>query len=200
MKLLSRTVEWTGWSISGHQLELLDRFGAWLRVEGIRGGGLGPNEGERIRERHLADSLLFAVGWSTPRPPPRVIDLGSGVGLPGVPLAILWPESQVTLVERGGRRAALARRGIRALGLGNVVVEETDAATFGGEAEMVVARAAAHPGLVRRWALDCVASGGVVVIGGSHQRAPVAEAGEEIVAVPAGVLDHPVWLRMMTPT
>lgn len=199
MDAIERAAVWSGWTLRDGQKEALSSFAAWLRIEGIRGGGLGPNETERVEDRHLADSLLFAVGWPPPDPPARVLDLGSGVGLPGVPLGILWPGSQVTLVERGGRRATLARRGIRALGLENVVVLEGDAATVSARAELVVARASAHPALVGEWAMRLVTAEGVVVIGGSHRSPPRAEAGEEIVVVPPEVLDHPVWLRMMVP-
>lgn len=200
MDVVRRAAAWTGWPLSVQQVELLGRFGVWLRGEAIAGGGLGPNEAERIEERHLADSVLFAIGWPPPDPPARVIDLGSGVGLPGVPLAILWPTSEVNLVERGGRRATLARRGVRTLGIENVMVTEGDAAQVEGRADLVVARAAADPQLVGEWANRLLGPGGRCVIGGSHQSAPRPFAGEEILVVPPEILDHPVWLRMMAPT
>jgi len=55
-----------------------------------------------------------------------VIDVGSGVGLPGIPLAILWPDTTVRLVERSGRRARLLRRAVRILDLENAHVDEGD--------------------------------------------------------------------------
>ena len=198
--MVRRAAAWTGWPLSSQQVDLLRRFGTWLRNEAIEGGGLGPNEAERIEERHLADSLLFAIGWPPPAPPACVIDLGSGVGLPGVPLAILWPTAKVNLVERGERRAALARRGIRTLGIQNVTVTEGDAAHLEGQADLVVARAVAEPEVVGEWAHSVLGRKGRWVIGGSHHTAPRPSAGEQILAVPPEILDHPVWLRMMAPT
>jgi 16S rRNA (guanine527-N7)-methyltransferase len=70
--------------------------------------------------RHLLDSLnpisLF------PSPPGAALDIGSGGGLPGIPLAIVWPASRVVLVESRERKAAFLERATRVLGLKNVRV------------------------------------------------------------------------------
>lgn len=197
LDVVVRAVTWAGWSLDEGQLRLLERFGDWLRDEAIPAGGVGPNEAERISGRHLADSLLFAGAWPPPDPPATVVDLGSGVGLPGVPLAILWSQSLVSLVERSGRRVDLMRRLGRMLDLGNVDVIHGDAARVEVTADLVVARGAAEADVVTRWGRRLVLPGGRVVIGGSHTAPPVALDGETIIAVPADVLDHPVWLRMM---
>ena len=57
---------------------------------------------------------------------PRVADVGSGAGLPGIPLAISLPEAEFTLIERMGRRAGFLRDALAVLGLPNVRVEETE--------------------------------------------------------------------------
>ncbi|HJR91601.1 MAG TPA: RsmG family class I SAM-dependent methyltransferase [Acidimicrobiia bacterium] len=200
MGIFGRVSDWTGWELDGQQLLLLRRYADWLVSEAIPAGGLGPNEGERVIERHVADALLFSAGWSPPGPPTRVVDLGSGVGLPGIPLAILWGDAEVILIERSGRRADLLRRAARVLGLANVAVRAEDAARVELEADLVVARAAADPGLVFEWGARLIRPGGRIVIGGSHVEPPVPMEGEVIRAVPAGILDHPAWLRMMAPS
>lgn len=197
MTPVKRAAAWAGWDLNDSQLHALQRYGDWLREEAIVAGGLGPNEAERILERHLADSLLFAGGWRRPRPPRSVADLGSGVGLPGIPLAILWPTATVYLVERAGRRTRLLRRAIRVLALEVEVVEADASRVDLAGIEMVVARAAATPAETLVWAGRLLASGGVAVIGGSHVERPQPCAGEEILAVPPEVLDRPVWLRIM---
>lgn len=197
MTPVKRAAAWAGWDLNETQLHTLRRYGEWLWEEAIVAGGLGPNEGERIVERHLADSLLFAGGWRRPRPPRSVADLGSGVGLPGIPLAILWPTTTVYLVERAGRRTRLLRRAVRILALEMEVVESDASRIDLAGIEMVVARAAAPPAESLEWANRLLGTGGVAVIGGSHVERPQPCAGEEILAVPPEVLDRPVWLRIM---
>ncbi len=160
-------------------------------------GALGRNEGSRLETRHLADSLLFAGAWTSPSPPPRLADLGSGAGLPGLPLAVLWSDTQVHLIERRASRADLIRRGVETLGLENVTVHQADAARVELEVEMVVARAAAPPETVAGWARSMLAPGGVLAMGGSWQEAPVPGPDQEVVEVPDWVLDRPVWIRIM---
>ncbi|CAN5273983.1 hypothetical protein BH18ACT5_BH18ACT5_01170 [soil metagenome] len=89
----------------------LDRLQGWLATEAITAGGLGRGEASQIEERHLADSLMYAGGWLTP--PSACVDLGSGVGLPGLVLAVVWPETRFTLLDRSQGRCDLARRAAR---------------------------------------------------------------------------------------
>ncbi len=197
---IAQAAQWAGASIDEDQLGLWEGYALWLEREATAAGGIGPNEIGRIRSRHIADSLLFAALWTSEGPPLTLLDLGSGVGLPGIPLAILWPYTRVRLLDRSGRRCDLARRAVRTLGL-SIEVVEAEASTFPGPgADMVVARATAPPERVLQWARRLLLPGGVVVIGGSHTRPPQPVAGETIVAVPAKVLDRPVWLRMMAAT
>src|SRR5680860_1148391 len=93
----------------------LGRLHRWLATEAVEAGGLGPNEVDQITQRHIGDSAAFAC--QVPKAPDSLIDLGSGVGLPGAVLAILWPRTSVTLLDRSGRRADLARRMTRVVGL-----------------------------------------------------------------------------------
>lgn len=195
--ILQRAATWAGWPLSDAQLSLLHRMEEWLREEAIPSGSLGPNEGTRLLARHIGDSLLFAAGWRGESPPPRVADLGSGAGLPGLPLAVLWPESAFTLVERRRSRAELIERGVRTLQLENVDVVKADAARVDLQVELVVARAAAAPSRVAELARPWLVEGGSLVAGGSWMAAPDAGPGEEVLAVPAEVLDRPVWLRIM---
>lgn len=198
---MERAAAWAGWPLHSSQVERLHRLEAWLREEAMSAGGLGPNEGSRLETRHLADSLLFAAGWRRPHPPSRLVDLGTGVGLPGIPLAILWPETAGLLVDRAERRVDLARRAVRVLGLENVEVRRGDAGTMevGRGADLVVTRAVGPAEEVGRWGRRWLTPGGVMVMAGSHHRVPPAGPGEEIVTVPPGILDRPVWLRMMAP-
>lgn len=86
--------------------------------------------GRELVVKHILDSLaphavlMSLLGDSAE---PRVADLGSGAGLPGIPLAIAFPDIQVALVERGGRRVGFLRNCVALLGASNVTVLERDA-------------------------------------------------------------------------
>ena len=78
--------------------------------------------------KHILDSLapLRILQNLMKSPAARIADIGSGAGLPGIPLAICMPGVNFTLVERMGRRAGFLRDVIAVLGLSNVNVEEKD--------------------------------------------------------------------------
>jgi 16S rRNA G527 N7-methylase RsmG len=198
---LIRAANWSGLTLEAAQVGRLETFSQWLLEEAIPAGGLGPEEGGRIVDRHVGDALVFAGAWRGEHPG-TLLDLGSGVGLPGIPLAIAQPETEVTLVDRSGGRCRLARRAIRVLGLANVQVRETDAARVGGRYDIVTFRAFLPPAKAFGVAAGVLAPGGVAVGGASRTRAPERTAfGDrevEVIAVPAGVLDSPAWLLRMT--
>ena len=85
--------------------------------------------------RHLLDSLSIAAalralaaeaghGAAPSTSPFRVLDLGSGAGLPGLPLAVALPELRFVLLDGNGKKASFCRHAVRALGLPNVEVVE----------------------------------------------------------------------------
>lgn len=101
-------------------LQLLTRYG--LLVEEWAGRLSIISKGDRgeIFTRHVLDSLnpisLFVA------PPRTALDVGSGAGFPGVPLAIVWPTTQWYLVESRAKKAGFLEKAVRELGLGNVKV------------------------------------------------------------------------------
>lgn len=75
--------------------------------------------------RHLLDSLAVLPALrALPRPVQRLIDVGSGAGLPGIPLALACPEWQVDLLDSNGKKARFLRHAVRTLGLRNAQVME----------------------------------------------------------------------------
>ena len=93
--------------------------------------------------RHLLDSLAMHPYVQ----PGALADLGTGPGLPGIPLAIAKPELQVTLVESNGKKARFLREAVRQLKLGNARVAESRAEALAepGAYTQITARAG-HPG------------------------------------------------------
>lgn len=183
-----------GLELGDAQLGQLSRYADWLVKEAITAGGLGPSEGSRIESRHIADSLLFSVGFE--EVPAVVRDLGSGVGLPGIPLAIAYPDTHFQLVDRSGRRIDLVKRASRILDLPNVSVALGEIASFQGEVPGIVSRASLPPDLMVAVAERQLQPGGTIVLGGSWKNKPV-RASWETREIRIPVLDHVVWLLIM---
>lgn len=95
-------------------LALLARWNATYNLTAIR----DPRE---MLTKHLLDSLAIAPFL---REIATLADLGTGPGLPGIPLAIALPSLQVTLVESNGKKARFLREAVRRLGLPNAAVFE----------------------------------------------------------------------------
>ena len=112
--------------------------------------------------RVLIEGSLVAVPHIEKVPGP-IVDVGSGGGAPGVPLAAAFPSRPVTLLEANGRKVAFLQR--VAADLPNVCVvrsraEEHPADTFA----VVVARALAPPPIAAEWCLPLAQLGGIVVL------------------------------------
>jgi 16S rRNA (guanine527-N7)-methyltransferase len=81
---------------------------------------ISKNDRGTLYTRHILDSLNLLSLF--PAPPECSLDIGSGGGLPGIPLAIAWPGARVVLLEGREKKAAFLERTARALGLRNVRV------------------------------------------------------------------------------
>jgi len=183
-----------GLELSERELDLLATYGEWLSTEGYRAGGIGPGEVSRIETRHLADSLLFATPFDSGVG--HVIDLGTGVGLPGIPLAIIMPDTSFSLIDRSQRRIDLASRVLRILELENCQAVLGEIEELDLEADAVVARASLPPDRLRGVIPHLIRPGGLAVVGGSWRERPV-HAGWQTMEIPPDVLDRPIWLLMM---
>lgn len=193
MKPIDRVLDFLHLNLDDRQHQQLLTFGQWLATEAVAAGGIGSGDLSRLDSRHLADSLLFA---SQLGPVAEVWDLGSGVGLPGIPLAIVRPETSFVLIDRSGRRVNLARRAVRVLGLENCQVKREEIGSLTGRAPALVARASLSPDRLRPIAEHLLPPGGVMVTGGSWIRRPQPE-GWVAIEIPEDVLGQPVWLLKM---
>jgi 16S rRNA (guanine527-N7)-methyltransferase len=172
--------------VFGEALPLAERYVELLAGPGIERGLLGPREVPRLWDRHVLNSALLAdliPQGST------VADLGSGAGLPGIPLALARPDLTVTLVEPLLRRVTFLTEVVDELGRmpgdaaeGLEVVraraeELRDRRTF----DVVTARALAPLTKLLGWAIPLVAPGGALLaLKGSSARREIDEAGVEL--------------------
>jgi len=130
-----------------------------------------------------------------------IVDVGSGGGAPGIPLAVALPDQQVTLLEANGRKCAFLREVTRELANVEVVqgrAEEQETEKFG----VAVAKALAAPPVAAEWCLPLVSIGGAVVlfVGPSADAEAVSRASEQVGGGPAEQLPGLLVLQKVAPT
>lgn len=185
-----------GLTLHRDQVGKLETYRSWLADEALVAGGIGPEEVNRLDTRHLADSLLFLAGF--PWEASEVWDLGTGVGLPGIPLAIALPDTEFRLIDRSVRRVTLTRRAIRILDLPNCTVIQDEIEHLVGTTPVVVSRASLSPTRLAEVVRGHLETDGVAVVGGSWTRPP-DHPGWEVMELVSKVLDRTVWLLIMRP-
>ncbi|MDK8511294.1 16S rRNA (guanine(527)-N(7))-methyltransferase RsmG [Corynebacterium bovis] len=168
--------------VFGDNLRLAERYAEWLADAGTERGLIGPREVPRLWDRHILNSAVLQE--VIPRGA-RVVDVGSGAGLPGIPLAICRPDLSVTLVEPLLRRATFLEEVVADLGLPVRVVrgraeEKSVVSTIGG-ADVVTSRAVAPLGKLAKWSLPFVRVGGSLrALKGSSVRDEIARDRNDI--------------------
>jgi len=103
-----------------------------------------------LAERHVLHSLALAKIWK-PSAGNSVLDVGTGGGFPGIPLAIMFPEVQFHLVDSIGKKVKVVQEVALALGLKNVKAENARVETLRNKYEMIVSRAVAKANELQNW-------------------------------------------------
>ncbi|HVW80062.1 MAG TPA: 16S rRNA (guanine(527)-N(7))-methyltransferase RsmG [Mycobacteriales bacterium] len=152
------------------------RYAQLLATVAIERGLIGPREAERIWTRHLFNS---AVLGELVAPSASVVDVGSGAGLPGIPLALARPDLRVLLLEPMARRVEFLEECVAELALDNVSVRRGRAEDrLPTRADVVVARAVAPLAGLARLAFGLCRPDGVLL---ALKGAKAAEEVDELV-------------------
>jgi 16S rRNA (guanine527-N7)-methyltransferase len=116
-----------------HYLQLLQRWNKAYNLTAVR-------DPQQMVYRHILDSLAIASHLGAAR---RLIDVGTGAGLPGVPLAIIFPEREFHLLDSAGKKTRFLFQVKTALGLDNISIHHSRAETFVAEPpfDIVLSRA-----------------------------------------------------------
>ncbi|MCA2184118.1 16S rRNA (guanine(527)-N(7))-methyltransferase RsmG [Nonomuraea cavernae] len=165
---------------TGNAWERANSFAELLAGPGVVRGLLGPREVQRIWDRHLLNCAVVAE--AVPEGV-RLVDIGSGAGLPGLVLAIVRPDITVTLLEPLLRRTVFLEECVEALKLGNVEVLRGRAEELAGRREFDVASARAVAPLDRllKWAMPLLREGGeLIAMKGERAAEELAEAGPQL--------------------
>ncbi len=148
-------------AVFGDAADTAVRYAEILAGAGVERGLLGPREVERLWDRHILNSAAVADVVETGE---KVADIGSGSGLPGIPLALARPDVSVTMIEPLLRRSEFLREVISELGLGSAVVrgraEDRSVRDVVGEQDAVVSRAVASLDKLAKWSVPMLRAGG----------------------------------------
>jgi 16S rRNA (guanine527-N7)-methyltransferase len=148
-------------ALFGERLDVVRRYVVHLVGSGVERGLLGPREAPRVWERHV---LNCAVVAELVPDGARLVDLGSGAGLPGIPLALARPDISVVLVEPLARRVDWLREVVEDLHLPVRVergrAEEPGVRARWEGADVVTARAVAPLARLAGWALPLLRPAG----------------------------------------
>jgi 16S rRNA (guanine527-N7)-methyltransferase len=138
----------------GSGVERARRYAAILAGAGVERGLIGPREVDRLWDRHLLNSVAIAELLEANA---RVADIGSGAGLPGIPLALARPDLRVTLIEPLLRRSEFLREVVGELEIDVTIVrgraEEPAVREQVGEMDAVVSRAVASLDKLTKWSM-----------------------------------------------
>ena len=175
--------------VTGEEQALFDKFLALLISEGARYNLTSLRDPEAIRRRHFDESLalLQAIEAEGALGSPA-IDVGSGAGFPGIPITIVRPELELTLLEATGKKAAFLEKAVEALGLEGVAVVNARAEDAGRDPAhreryaLAVARAVAPLRVLVELALPLLQVGG-------HLAAQKGSGAEREVREAAAALD-----------
>ncbi|HET8589701.1 MAG TPA: 16S rRNA (guanine(527)-N(7))-methyltransferase RsmG [Nakamurella sp.] len=186
--------------VFGEGLPAARRYARFLASAGVLRGLIGPREAGRLWSRHLLNCAVLAPLLPAGA---RVVDIGSGAGLPGVPLAIVRTDCRFDLVEPLERRCLFLNEVVAGLGLPNcrVVRGRAEQVVNGcGAADVVTARAVAPLARLAGWAAPLLRPGGeLLALKGSsaatevqRDAAAMAAAGltdVEVIEAGAGIVD-----------
>ena len=153
---------------------LISRYRDLLAHEGIEWGLIGPREVDRLWSRHILNSAALAELIPDGA---TLADVGSGAGLPGIPVALLRPDVRVTLIEPLLRRTNFLTHSVDDLGITDRVTVRRDRAEQVRETyDVVASRALAPLDRLIRWCLPLMKpSGQILAIKGASARQEILD-------------------------
>lgn len=159
-------------------------------------------DSEGVRAKHFLDSLTILLAWDRTLPPERLIDVGTGAGFPGLVLKLVWPSTQVTLVESVHKKADFCRHMIDRLGLEQVTVLPERAEVVGQDPahrhmyDLAVARAVARMPILMEYLLPLVHRNGKVMAMKGETAPAETQAASQAIHILGGKLHKLVHVEL----
>ena len=191
--LASQAQELFGIHLTSHQMAQLTTYERELLDWNERINLTAIRDPQGVHVKHFLDSFSCVLAWKD-IPPNNLIDVGTGAGFPGLPLKILYPSLQLTLVESVGKKTAFCRHVIEKLKLENVQIITSRAETVGQDPAQredypwAVARAVAELSILVEYLLPLVRVGGAVLAQKGPSGPAEVHAAEKAIRILGGRL------------
>ena len=179
MELLAAGLEKLGIKTGEHELALFQTYYEELTDWNQRMNLTAIIEYDKVQINHFLDSLTVVAVWKPTgqKPNPKVIDIGTGAGVPGIPLKIIFPKIKLSLMDSTGKKITFLNHLKQKLGLDDILVingraEELGRQQYRESFDLVLARGLAPmPTLAELTIPFCKIAGKVV----AHKKGDIAE-------------------------
>ncbi len=183
-----------GVTLSQEQLAMLQVYETELLEWNERINLTAIRDAEAIRIKHFLDSLTVLLAWERQGAPARIIDVGTGAGFPGLILKMIWPSSQVTLVESVHKKAEFCQHIVDRLNFRQVTIIPERAETVGQDPahrqsyDLAVARAVARMPILMEFLLPLVHRNGVAMAMKGESAPAETQAADKAIHLMGGKL------------
>ncbi len=176
-------------NLTNEQLSLFDRLPDLYREWNEKINVISRKDIDQLMLHHVLHSLSIAR-FVTFVPGTKVIDIGTGGGFPGIPLAIFFPETDFLLVDSIGKKITVVNEIVNALQLKNVRAIKSRAEEVKEKFDFVVSRAVAPMVEILRWTDHLVKPGGNnsvrngwIFLKGGNLNEEIKEVGEDVISI-----------------
>lgn len=185
-----------GLSLSKHQQEKLWKYAELLLDWNKKVNLISRKDEESVLTKHILHSLSIAIFYSF-KPKERVLDLGTGGGLPGIPLAIAFPDTYFLLIDSIGKKIVACSDMIEKLKLKNVLAQKLRADELKNvRFDTIVSRQVASMPQLCAWCRPLLKKGGkLFCLKGGDLEEEIGQAlveGAELLAFPEHIEQYPI--------
>ncbi len=191
-----------GLRLTKDQIEALKIYEEELLTWNERISLTAIRDAEGVRIKHFLDSLTILLAWDRQTPPKNLIDVGTGAGFPGLVLRLVWPATQVTLVESVHKKADFCAHIVEKLGLEGVTILPERAETVGQNPahrqsyDLAVARAVARMPILMEYLLPLVHRNGMVMAMKGESAPVETQEAENAIRLTGGRLNRLVHIQL----